>query len=309
MTLKKGNKEILRLSDDVRKSLKAAYAKEDLKAVNAILIDFMEDCDKLEKIPAKYSDFRNYNYLTVSFGNSKLSKGFITLNVGTGLFCPMDILGNCGNCLICYAKAGNRRHFKNTVPKNCVNQIVINRVLLGEITLHEVLYNTIYNIMDDMSETAINNMSEVFADLRIDVESDILNNDILYLIDDIAKVFIDVFNLETAYSYTHNKGLDLKAVRNINFNTSDWTKKGFNQFKAVDRLTFELRQEVIKGNIYLCLGNCSNCKYCKINHGKTIIVLKHGYGYPGVSDEEKIFYSYIASDMTDCRPIGTIGSV
>lgn len=276
------NKEALQLIKGVEKEYKVFYEKGDLKAINLKNKEVLEELDKLDKIPKNKANNLNKFELTHSLGNSKIGEDTICISVSCGLLCPMSLLGECSNCLICYAKNQNKMYFKNTVAKNLINQNIINSVVLGEVSLHNVLFELVNSIYCNYSKKQVANLKF----LRFNVEGDILNNDILGVLDKIAKCLIVVFNLESAYTYTHNKNLNFKSVNNLVFNTSDFKVKGVKSCKTIDFVeVFNYFEEIIKGEVILCNGNCLNCPYCKDKEDKRdILFIKHGGEFKGVEE-------------------------
>lgn len=273
----KGNKQILDISTGLSFLLKQYYLTNDLKNINKVLINFLDICKDLNKIPKKYNNFRNFDYLTYTLGNSKIGTDTLCISFNTGLFCCMSLLGRCNNCNICYALSHNKRHFKNTVPKNCINQIVVNKIILNEKELHTVLFNTIQNIYCSLSKKELLNLKF----LRVDVEGDILNKDILKVVDKIATVLSSVFDLISSYTYTHNKELAKENTETLTINCSDF--KGTKEVRTIYKLNNNILEKILKGDVILCGGDCNNCSYCKNkNENRPIYFLTHGNGLKGV---------------------------
>lgn len=66
------------------------------------------------------------------------------------------------------------------------------------------------------------------------------------------------------------------------FNTSNFSVKGFNQFKAIPEIKVhgmkkiaKVKKEILNFADFACMGDCSICGYCKKSHGKTIGVPLH----------------------------------
>jgi predicted methyltransferase len=93
------------------------------------------------------------------------------------------------------------------------------------------------------------------------------------------------------YTYTHRSDIidnnTYKILpKNLVINTSDFKRKGLNQFKAVkikskfvsysgkaQQIVKELKLQS-KSN-FNCRGDCSKCSLCKFNHNKDIYVAYH----------------------------------
>ena len=294
MTQNIGNKQILSIADAQSKILSNLYFIGDITAINEVLNDFLGICADMDKIPKKYN-CGNVEYLTFSLGNSKIGNDTLCISLTSGLFCPMRLTGNCNNCNICYAVNQNKMYFRNTVPKNTINQILINKVLNGKLTLHKLLMNTVQEVYCQLTSTELKNLKF----LRFNVEGDILNQDILMIAEKVAQVLIDVFELKSAYSYTHNKELDLSKADHIKFNCSDFKNKSSitNSCYTIFEVTKELRKQIINAEVILCNGDCNSCPYCKdYKETRPILFLAHGGQYKGIEaikETDKELWDYI----------------
>lgn len=280
------NKQILREFEELLPYYEVAYKNNNLNEVNKLNIEFLRVCEKEDKIPKNKANNLKKGVLTHIIGNSKIGEDTLCISVTSGLSCPMSLLGDCNNCNICYAKNHNKQYFKNTVPKNLINQTLINKVVLGELTLHSLLFELIYDINCSYTQRELNNLNY----LRLSVEGDILNNEILRVCEEIAKTLIIVFNLKGAYSYTHNKRLNLSIAPNIVFNCSDFKNNYYNKSVFVKgAITPQIKKEILNKECLLCLGDCYNCVYCK-NKDITlpIIFIKHGGEFEGVKTLKEI---------------------
>jgi hypothetical protein len=255
------NKEALTFINETKVKYAIAYKKEDIVAINELNKGVLSVLNDMGKVPKNKANNIKQSVLTHNLGNSKIGKDTLCINVQCGLLCPMDLLHQCDNCKICYAKSHNRRHLKNTVAKNIINNVLINNVLLGLETVHNIVYNTLVDISDCYTKEQLKNIEF----LRVNVEGDILNNQQLKVVEDIARAFKTVFNLVSCYSYTHNKQLDLNLSPTVCFNTSDFD----NCFYSKETKTIELSEvkdhleDIFNNKSVLCLGDCNNCPYCK----------------------------------------------
>ena len=272
-----GNSKILKETGAIATEIKKYYVSNDLKGIETVLNEYLNKIVELDKIPKCYTP--EQLELTHSLGNSKIGEDTLCISFNTGLLCVMSLTGNCANCGICYAVAQNKMYFKNTVPKNTINQLILTKIFLNKVSLHQVLQNTVYGIFCKYTASEIKNIKF----LRINVEGDILNNEYLVLINQIAGCLQSVFNLISCYSYTHNKELDLFLADNINFNTSDFYNACTNDCRTIDSVTADMRKDIINRLVVLCNGDCNKCSYCKDkNNTKTILFLKHGGQYKGI---------------------------
>ena len=274
------NKEVLSEFESIAPKYAIAYKNGNIEEVTALNIDFLAVCDRLDKIPNNKKDNLEHHRLTHTLGNSKIGTDTICINVSAGLNCPMNLLGNCGNCSICYAVSQNKRYFKNTVPKNLINQTIINQVVTGQISLHNVLFELVQDIYCSYTDSELSELKY----LRLNVEGDILNNDILTVCDKIAETLINVFGLVSAYSYTHNKELNLTIAENIVFNCSDFENEHYNK-SCYTFLEYspKLEELALTEKVKLCLGDCGKCSYCKDKDCTVpIVFLAHGGDFLGV---------------------------
>lgn len=282
------NKRKIELVQNKSNNFKVAYLNNDLKAINNHCLSLLNDLK--ECIPKKYKVLsKKLDSLTFNLGNNKIGIDTLCINVNCALLCPMALLNKCNNCKICYAMSHNKQYFDNTVFKNVINQIVLNKVLLKEITLHEILFNTVYNIFFEYSENKINNIKFI----RFNVESDILNNDMLYLLDKIAYHLNLIFD-SVSYTYTHNKDLNLSNVKNIVFNCSDFKKDNLKTVNTIYKLDSDLMNKIYNKDIILCNGKCHYCSYCKNKNDKRdIYFLAHGGQYKGLDTVNDYLLSFI----------------
>lgn len=290
------NKEALEYLEQKKADFKAAYENKEHTVIISETGEVLEVLEAMGKIPKKYSDWKNFNYLTHSLGNSKIGPDTLCISINTGLLCVMGVTSNCSNCKICYAVNQNRTYLKNTVFKNTKNQNTISKVVTGEIDLHTVLFETVYSIFCSYSENQIKNLKF----LRISVEGDILDQSVLEVMDKIAGVLISVFSLVSAYSYTHNKGLDLSTVKNIVFNTSDFKNTDSHKTcETVFKLTADILEAVKNETVILCNGDCNNCSYCKNKKDtRTVLFLAHGGQFKGISE-----YNYLVSYLEAVKEV------
>lgn len=286
------NKEALTFLNESKVKYAIAYKKQNIEQINELNKEVLTVLNNMGKVPKNKQNNLKQSVLTHNLGNSKIGKDTLCINIQCGLLCPMDILNKCDNCAICYAKSQNRRHLKNTVAKNVINNTIINSVLLGEINLHTVLYNTLVDISDSYTKNEL----KYIKFLRINVEGDILNNEQLKIVEDIASCFKTVFNLVSCYSYTHNKELDLNLSPTVCFNTSNFKNEYYN--KRTYTIDFEQLSmfilNILCGDCVLCLGDCNNCSYCKNKEDKrTVLFIKHGNGLKSVEQINSLLFAYL----------------
>ena len=274
------NKEAINYCELMKPFLKGFYENGNYEAVNNCITQILRVCENLNKIPKNHLKQLETPVLTHSLGNSKIGEDTLCISFGTGLLCPMGITGNCKNCKICYAINQNKQFFKNTVPKNLKNQRTLNKIVLGETTTHKVLFYTVYDIMASYSLPKVKNIEYI----RVDVEGDIIDNKSLEVVNELIGGLKTVFNVDVAYSYTHNKKLDLSKAPQIVFNTSDFENTHTHkQCKTIFKLTGELLDKIKNEEVILCNGDCNNCAYCKnIKDTRPVYFLAHGGEFEGI---------------------------
>lgn len=224
---------------------------------------------KMLGIPSRYYNIElSAPYLPFSLGNDKIGKDTLCISINTGLLCYMGLMGNCENCRICYAKSSNLMYTSEFV-KNSISQRVF--ILYNPITL---AMNTVKAVKQDLTKKQLNNLKF----LRFNINGDVLNNQQLIKLNEVARILKNDLDLSVAYSYTHNKELDLSIAPDIVFNTS------FRSNHHKNCLTAPMREEFKDNSKFIvCNGNCTNCSYCKDDHEtRTIIFLPHGKGGNGV---------------------------
>ena len=118
--------------------------------------------------------------------------------------------------------------------------------------------------------------------VRFNSNGDILDDKMLSDVNKFAKMLIkdSSNNLKVAYSYTHNKDLDLDIATNITFNISYKTDKAVK--KTV--VAFRWDKKYLDNSKYvICNGKCFNCPYCKNKDDKrTVVFMAHGGGFKGL---------------------------
>lgn len=280
MTETKGNKAILETVDSMSAEMTKNYKNKDYEAINSVCDSLLETSHIMGKVPKITLQRFKRQSLTHSLGNSKIGADTVCISVNCGLLCPMSLTGHCGNCNICYAKSQNRNYFNNTVPKNIVNQILTNKVIIGEISLHRLLFNTITDIYCSYSKNQVSNIKF----LRFNVEGDFLDNEQLKVFEGLADSFKTVFDLKSVYTYTHNKKLDFKSVSNIVFNTSDFKDRNCTKsVHTLQKLSDRIIDKIYNKSVILCNGNCTDCSYCKNRlESRPIYFLAHGGGFEGI---------------------------
>jgi hypothetical protein len=205
----------------------------------------------------------NKTMLKYSIGNRKIGKNTLIINMGPAKTCPAKLKNMCSLCSICYAKKAERLYpqvlpyrqqqaaywLKNS-PKTIANDLL-----------------TIVNLK--------NKKSKLIEYIRFNEAGDFYTLRCLKKLIKIANIISQALPYLKIYTYTHRidliKKLDKQNItppKNLIITLSNYQFKKYNSFIAIDKT------EPTKNKI-ICPGDCSNCNLCKINHNKTIYVIKH----------------------------------
>lgn len=269
----------------ITEKMAEAYEKENLTEIVKLSEKVIQISFKLGFEIKK--EWLKFNLLPHSIANSKIGNDTLCISVNSGMLCFMGICGRCSNCKICYARNSNRM-YSNEFLKNTISQIVILKIMLGILTIHEVLMNTIYSIVCEYSQPQIKEL----AFLRWNVNGDILNNEMLIIVNEFSKGLKTVFNLLTAYSYSHNEKLNFELATDIVFNTSDFISQ---TNKKQCRTIFNFDISLLGSEkVILCNGNCHYCPYCKFEfETRTVLFLAHGGQFEGLEAIDDRIISYL----------------
>ena len=231
---------------------------------NAVLFGF--------KIAKKWL---NADVLPYSIGNSKIGNDTLVFNCSSALLCPSALKGHCEVCKSCYA-VNNEVVYGMPFVRNLLS---LKRLLT--VNIDTLIVNTIKLISTDSQKKDGKKAKEALF-IRFNSNGDILNNKML---SDINKFATELINdcsncLKVAYTYTHNKDLDLNIGTNIAFNISYKTNK---QGKKTI-VAFKWNKAYLDNSKYIiCNGKCFNCPYCKNKDDKrTVVFMAHGGGLKGL---------------------------
>lgn len=261
-----------------------AYKDNSEFDIVLILEEVIDICHELGIEEAK--EWQNLDTIPHSIGNSKIGKDTLVMSFNSSLLCYMALLGKCSNCDICYGKNSNLM-YSNEFLKGCIGQIALLLHSNSEKEFFNLLYNTIWSIYCQYSANEL----ERIKYLRINVIGDILNNDQLKDIDTIAKTIVNAFNLNCAYSYTHNNELDLSIAQNIVFNCSDFSNGKNKECQTIFEFDIDNYNE---DKEILCNGHCFNCPYCKSEFEcRKVLFLAHGGQFEGIDQIESYFMAYL----------------
>lgn len=252
---------------------KQAVINNDKQVLLSLVNEMLENATELGfKIAKKWL---NNDVLPYSIGNSKIGNDTLVFNCSTALLCPSALKGHCEVCKSCYA-VNNEVVYGMPFVRNLLS---LKRLLTVDIEVLAI--NTIKKISTDAVKKDGKTAKEAVF-IRFNSNGDVLDNEMLSNINKFSKSLInDSSNkLAIAYSYTHNKDLDMNIATDITFNISYKTDKAAK--KTI--VAFSWNKKYLDDAKYvICNGKCFNCPYCKNKDDKrTVIFMAHGGGFKGL---------------------------
>lgn len=214
------------------------------------------------------SEWKEDGALGFSYGNNKLGKRIITFNTSPAFLCPSMACGFCKQCKNCYAYCSEIRH-DYELSRNILNNI-------------KLLYYDVDTIINDTIKHLGHGEKTLTSEfVRFNQNGDILNDNMLLKCNKLAlELKTEYMNILSIYTYTHNKMLNTQKANDIVFNHSDKdneVSKGTIVLYKWDDKYFDTSKYI------LCLGNCSDCPYCKNKDEKrTVIFMAHGGGLKAI---------------------------
>lgn len=231
---------------------------------NAIIMGF--------KIAQKWLKVPVFPY---SIGNDKIGNDSLIFNCSTALLCPSALKGHCDICKACYA-VNNEVTYGLPFVRN-----LLSLKMLLSVDINILINNTIKLIATDKQKKNGKKAKEALF-IRFNSNGDILDDKMLSDINKFAKSLInDCSNcLKVAYTYTHNKDLDISIADSITFNLS--YKTDLKVKKTI--VAFKWNKAYLDNSKYvICNGKCFNCPYCKNKDDKrTVVFMAHGGGFKGL---------------------------
>ena len=231
---------------------------------NAVLFGF--------KIAQKWL---NNDVLPYSIGNSKIGNDTLVFNCSSALLCPSALKGHCEVSKSWYA-VNNEVVYGIPFVRNLLS---LKRLLTVDIDI--LINNTVKMIATDNTKKDGKKAKEALF-IRFNSNGDILDDKMLSDVNKFAKSLINDCsnNLKVAYTYTHNKDLDISIADSITFNLSYKTDKPTK--KTI--VAFSWDKKYLDNSKYvICNGKCFNCPYCKNKNDKrTVVFMAHGGGFKGL---------------------------
>lgn len=193
------------------------------------------------------------NMQVFSYGNKKLPKETLIVNITSAQNCPSDKLGFCKHSKICYAKKCERI-YKNYLEKN----------LLIESYMYLWNSSDIINLLC----AYIDNAPVKIKNIRLNEAGDFPNQSNVIEWSNIAEYINNKYGIST-YCYTCREDLDFSNVKFI-VNASTQNIKADRYFLCVNKEDFKK----LPKNSITCKGNCNLCKLCYDSNYHGIIYCK-----------------------------------
>lgn len=252
---------------------KQAVVKNDKTALLSLVNEMLDNAILFGfKIAKKWL---NDDVLPYSIGNDKIGNDTLVFNCSTALLCPSALKGHCDVCKACYA-VNNEVTYGLPFVRNLLS---LKRLLT--VSIDDLIANTIKAIATDNVKKDGKKAKETLF-IRFNSNGDILDSEMLSNINKFAKSLINDCsnNLKVAYTYTHNKDLDVSIADSITFNLS--YKTNLKVKKTV--VAFKFDKKYLDNSKYvICNGKCFNCPYCKNKDDKrTVVFMAHGGGFKGL---------------------------
>lgn len=210
-----------------------------------------------------------------SIGNNKIGKDTLIFNMGSATNCPSKQKGLCN--IDCYAKRGEVQYPAVLPARSHQEQYWLT-------TSYE---QVVQDIKKAINSRKTHKASTPIKYVRVNEAGDLHSEACLHKLIFIAEAIPEV----KFYTYTHRSDIiddntHLFLPDNLVVNTSNFKRKGLNQFKAM-QTSFKFKsykkreKDIVKelksmsGSNLICRGDCTKCSLCKINHKKDIYVAYH----------------------------------
>ena len=206
-----------------------------------------------KNIIAAQSKWNLGNMQVFSYGNKKLPKETLIVNITSAQNCPSDKLGFCKHSKICYAKKCERI-YKNYLEKNLL--------------IESYMYLWYSSDIIDLLCAYIDNAPVKIKNIRLNEAGDFPNQSSVIEWSNIAEYINNKYGIST-YCYTCREDLDFSNVKFI-VNASTQNIKADRYFLCVNKEDFEK----LPKNSITCKGDCNLCKLCYDSNYHGIIYCK-----------------------------------
>ena len=212
-------------------------------------------------------DVSNNKEPTMSFkysiGNRKIGKDTLIFNMGSATNCPSKLAGLCD--INCYAMKAERMYPKTLPYRSHQKNYWLNTDAL--------------EIAEEIQKAFNRNLKVALKYVRVNESGDFHSKACVEKLIAIAEILPHI----KFYTYTHRSDLitdNMYVPENLVINTSNFSRKGFNQFKAIPEIKVhgmkeiaKNRKEILKFADLACVGDCSKCRHCKTlqKEGKNVI--------------------------------------
>lgn len=193
------------------------------------------------------------NMQVFSYGNTKLPKETLIVNITSATNCPSEKLGFCKCSDVCYAKKCERL-YKAYLHKNTLIESFM-------------WFWDDKEVMEMLVHYIINSPIKIKY-VRLNEAGDFPDQQSVKRWDKIGNWLYKQFGIKT-YCYTCREDLDFKGVHFI-VNSSSPNIKGHRWFFCVNKEQFN---QLPKGSVK-CKGNCRVCKLCYDSHYQGVIYCK-----------------------------------
>jgi hypothetical protein len=200
-----------------------------------------------------------------SIGNRKIGKDTLIFNMGSATHCASKKAGLCD--IDCYAMKAERM-YKATLPYRSRQE-------------KYWLENDAFTIAEEIQKAFNRKLKVALKYVRVNESGDFHSAECVQKLIEIAEMLPNV----KFYTYTHRSDLitdNMYVPANLVINTSNFSREGFNQFKAIPEIKVhkmadisKVKKEILNFSDLACVGDCSICGYCKKSHGKVIGVPLH----------------------------------
>lgn len=211
----------------------------------------------VKKVQAKL--FPAFTGTVFSYGNSKLPKNIIIVNLTSQKHCPSKQLGLCKIAKICYARH-TEYCFPNVLPKN----LAVEKWLHDSSTTKQDIITLLEAYIDNAPK------SHPIKYIRLNEAGDFGDQEEVKLWSDIAKHFIDTRGI-TTHTYTHRLDLDFLGVTFIVNGSVPGIKGAIREYRMLSEADYNVLPGKLGLGEYKCNCDCHKCNICMNDKFKGVI--------------------------------------
>ena len=225
--------------------------KEKFIHIKFIKEDLMKNLKTKGKKLVQKRLLPHYDGQVFSYGNSKLPKSTLIVNLSSAENCPSRKRGLCEIEDKCYARKCERI-YPNYKKKNLIVEKWLNSASDKDI--------------EDLVDAYVDEAPEKIKLLRLNEAGDFRDQKQVRQMNRIARHLKKTRGIRT-YTYTHRSDLDFSKADSIVVNGSRPDVKGaVREYKCLPRRDYD-QMKTGKGE-YKCPGNCKQCNACTSNRFK-----------------------------------------